>query len=123
MKIKKEPSVLRRRFSMLNLTLTVIFLSLFTYLQFDVMDDIFLVAQKNSLIAIAKEIDSLDYESETFKNEMSDIEANNSVYVEIYYPRDRLIYTTDSNKVVYEQSDSTVPPEDLQPRVMKLISQ
>ncbi len=123
MKFKKEPSVLRRRFSIVNLSVALIFISLFTYLQFEVMDDIFLVAEKNSLISIAKEIGQLDYRSDTFKNEISDIEANNSVYVEIYYPRDRLVYTTDSNKAVYDQSDSWEPIENLQPRVMKLISQ
>ncbi len=123
MKLIKEPSVLRRRFSIVNLMLTLIFLALFTFLQFEVMDDIFLFAAKNSLISVAKEIEQLDYNSDTFKNEMSDLEANNSVYVEIYYPRDRLVYTTDSNKVVYEHGDSSVPLENLKPRVMKLISQ
>ena len=123
MKLIKEPSVLRRRFSLVNLTLTLMFLALFTFLQFEVMDDIFLLVAKNSLVSVAREIEALDYKSDTFNNEMSDIEANNSVYVEIYYPRDRLVYTTDSNKVVYERGNSSVSLENLQPRVMKLISQ
>ena len=125
MRKKKQYSALRRRFSLTNLTLIVLFMSLFSYMQFEFMDDIFLLAAKNSMIVSSREIAELNYKSDTFKSELSDIEANNSLYVEIYSPRDRLIYTTDSNKTVYEEAhtDSTESEIKLSPRVMKLISQ
>lgn len=125
MRKKKQYSALRRRFSLTNLTLIVLFMSLFSYMQFEFMDDIFLLTAKNSMIASSREIAELNYKSDTFKSELSDIEANNSLYVEIYSPRDRLIYTTDSNKTVYEEAhtNSTESEIKLSPRVMKLISQ
>ena len=118
MKFRKKQSVLRRRFSLFNLLLTLIFLSLFTYIQFEVMDDIFFYAAKQSLITVADKMSQLDYRSDTFHSEMSDLEASNSVYVEIYYPRDRLVYTSDTNKAVYSEGNNWVPLEKLQPRVM-----
>lgn len=122
MKIRKEPSVLRRRFSLFNILMTIIFMTMFNYIQFEVMDDVFLEVSKYSMMSVANRVSELDYREESFKSSMSDIEANNSVYIEIYYPRDRLVYTTDSNKAVYNETD-IVPLEKLQPRVMKLISQ
>ena len=123
MKTRRKQSVLRRRFSLFNLLLILIFLLMFTHLQFMVMDDIFLLAAKHSLVTVADKMSKLDYRSDTFKSEMSDLEASNSVYVEIYYPRDRLVYTSDTNKAVYNEENNRVPLENLQPRVMKLISQ
>ena len=123
MKIRKKQSVLRRRFSLFNLLLTLSFLLMFTHLQFMVMDDIFLIAAKHSLVTVADKMSELDYRSDTFRSEMSDLEASNSVYVEIYYPRDRLVYTSDTNKAVYSEENNRVPLENLKPRVMKLISQ
>ena len=123
MKTRRKQSVLRRRFSLFYLLLTLIFLFMFTHLQFMVMDDIFLFAAKHSLVTVADKMSELDYRSDTFKSEMSDLEASNSVYVEIYYPRDRLVYTSDTNKAVYSEENNRVPLENLKPRVMKLISQ
>ena len=123
MKTRRKQSVLRRRFSLFNLLLTLLFLLMFTHLQFMVMDDIFLFAAKHSLVTVADKMSELDYRSDTFKSEMSDLEASNSVYVEIYYPRDRLVYTSDTNKAVYNEENNWVPLENLKPRVMKLISQ
>ena len=123
MKTRRKQSVLRRRFSLFNLLLTLLFLLMFTHLQFMVMDDIFLFAAKHSLVTVADKMSELDYRSDTFKSEMSDLEASNSVYVEIYYPRDRLVYTSDTNKAVYSEENNWVPLENLKPRVMKLISQ
>ena len=123
MKTRRKQSVLRRRFSLFNLLLTLLFLLMFTHLQFMVMDDIFLFAAKHSLVTVADKMSELDYRSDTFKSEMSDLEASNSVYVEIYYPRDRLVYTSDTNKAVYSEENNRVPLENLKPRVMKLISQ
>lgn len=123
MKTRKKQSVLRQRFSLFNLLLTLLFLLMFTHLQFMVMDDIFLFAAKHSLVTVADKMSELDYRSDTFKSEMSDLEASNSVYVEIYYPRDRLVYTSDTNKAVYSEENNWVPLENLKPRVMKLVSQ
>lgn len=123
MKFRKKQSVLGQRFSLLYISLTIIFLTMFNHLQFEVMDDIFLYAAKNSLVMVSEKMSQLDYRSDTFHSEMSDLEASNSVYAEIYYPRDRLVYTTDTNKAVYSEENNWVPLEKLQPRVMKLISQ
>ena len=121
--MKRTKSHLRRKFSLLNFVAVVLCMSVFMHLQFEFMDDIFLFTAKKSLVSIADEISQLDYKDDGYKNQMSDIEANNSVYVEIYYPRDRLVYTTESNKAVYENEGSQVSLESLQPRVMRLISQ
>lgn len=123
MKHIKEPSVLRRRFSVVNLFVSAVCIALFNYFQFQLMDIVFLDVAKYTLEAVAREISELDYTSEDFRHEMSDIEAKRSVYVEIYSPRDRLVYTTESNRVNYDPDNPKVPQEYLQPRVMKLISQ
>ena len=123
MKRVMNQSTLRRRFSLLNLTLTILFMALFTVVQFEIMDDIFLYAVKQTMITTSNEIAELDYRKDNFKSALSDIEANHSVYVEIYYPRDRLVYTSSSNSAIYDGNGNAKPTEELSPRVMKLISQ
>lgn len=121
---KKVKSELKRGYSLMNITLLVISFTIFGYLQFYFMDDIFLETSKLMMISTADEIASLDFESDTFKSELSDIESNNSVYVEIYSPRDELIYTTNSNETVYDTNNKDPSATaELKPRVMKIISQ
>ena len=122
--MKRNNSHIRRRFSLLNLTAVILCMSVLMLIQFEFMDDIFLFSAKKDMIAAAKEISALDLKRDDFKSRISDIEANHSIYVELYSPRDLLIYTTDSNKTVYEE-DHTREGGDyvLRPRVMKLISQ
>lgn len=122
MKNRKQRISIRRGFSITNSISLIIFIILFTFLQFHYMDDIFLLVQKKMMIKIAEEISSLDYQNKYFLSELSDIESSNSIYIEIYHPRDNLIYTTDCNNSKYGDIANLEQPEP-RPRVMRFLSQ
>ncbi len=120
--MKKNKATLRRGFSTLYITLSLIFIAILTVLQFMFMDEIFVLATKITMVNTSKEISLLDFEDENYKARLSDIESNHNVYVEIYRPGDKLVYTTDSNKSIYDggHEESTA---ELQPRIMRILSQ
>ena len=65
--MNRNKSHLRRKFSLVNLTAIVLCMSLFTYLQFEFMDDIFLFAEKKALKYVAQEISELDPHDKSFR--------------------------------------------------------
>ncbi len=118
-KMKSPGRNLKRTFS-LTTTITVLFLVfLFTVLQFTFMDDVFLLATKLNIADVTSRIQKLDFSDEAYKGELSDYEAEFNVYLEIYSPRDMLIYTSQSNDTIYQGSDKG---GELQPRIMKILS-
>ncbi|MBR2892569.1 MAG: hypothetical protein IKB94_01820, partial [Clostridia bacterium] len=105
----------------LTTALTVIFLVfLFTFVQFTFMDDVFLLATKLNILDVTSKIQTLDFSNDEYKSELSDYEAEYNVYLEIYSPRDMLIYTSQSNDTIYQGSSEQ--GGELKPRIMKILS-
>lgn len=119
-KIKRDSSELNRRYLLISVGTVLLCTAIFSIVQLLLMDDIFFFAAKYKLMNSADEIAEIDFESKDYKKELSDIEANGNIYVEIYYPRDTLFYTTKNNSAIY---DSTVESTDekLKPRIMKIL--
>ncbi len=91
-----------------------------TACQFFVMDDIFQKFEGYIMQHSAENIAKLSFDDPDYKAILSDIEANHNFYIEIYSPRDRLIYTTESNTIVFEPSPEQ--EQELKPKIMKFIS-
>ncbi|MBQ7296197.1 MAG: HAMP domain-containing histidine kinase [Clostridia bacterium] len=105
----------------LTTALTVIFLVLlFTVVQIEFMDDVFLLATKLNIADVTSRIQKLDFSDDAYKGKLSDYEAEFNVYLEIYSPRDVLIYTSQSNDTIYQGSSEN--GGELKPRIMKILS-
>lgn len=120
---KKYKSNLKRRFSLVSIFAVLIFVTVFSVLQFYFMDDIFALSARINMLDIADRIEKLDYTTNTYPAVLSEYEAENNLYIEIYSPRDVLIYTTQSNETVYDKGDKNTEPVEMKPRVMRLLSQ
>lgn len=85
------------------------------------MDDIFLLSKMENMQEVAREIPSLDISSKYTQATLADLESNHNLYIEIYSPRDTLVYTTRSNETVYDKTndDQTI---ELKPRIMRILS-
>ncbi len=118
--IKLPKSDYRRTFSLTTTISVLCLVALFNYLQFTFMDDVFLLATKLNIADVTGRIQELDFSDDAYKSKLSDYEAEFNVYLEIYSPRDVLIYTSQSNDTIY-QSDSE-NKEELKPRIMKILS-
>lgn len=93
---------------------------LFTVAQFAFMDNFFLVATKKNILDATSNIQALDFSSDDYKTKLSDYEAEYNIYLEIYSPRDVLIYTSQSNETIYQGSSEA--GGELKPRIMKILS-
>ena len=123
MKKDKPSSIskMRKNFSVVAV-LTVLFcICIFTIIQFIFMDDIYNLKTKLNMIEAADEIVSI-FNDDDFITKIADYEAENNLYIEIYNPKDTLVYTTDSNNVIYEPSAYSENKSDIKPRIMKIIS-
>ncbi len=105
---------------MISVGTALLCIAIFSIVQSILMDDIFLSAAKYKLINSADEIAAIDFESKDYEKTLSDIEANGNIYVEIYYPRDTLFYTTKNNSAIYESTTESTE-EGLKPRIMKIL--
>lgn len=113
-------SNLRNTLSFTTCTTVLLVVILFTVAQFALMDDFFLLATKQNILDATLQIQSLDFSDDEYKTKLSDYEAEYNIYLEIYSPRDVLIYTSQSNDTIYQGSsdDGT----QLKPRIMKILS-
>ncbi len=118
----KNRDTLMTRYGLSFLTLVGVF-ALLTVLQFVFMDDIFAYVVRRNMQEAALKIEELDYNSSSFMKDVSDIEANYDLYIEIYYPREKLIYSSSINKVVFDgkQSSQSDVQGELKPRIMKTV--
>ncbi len=122
MKKRQRTANFKRSFSLAT-TLNIIFcFTLFSILQFYVLDDIFLFATKINLKNVANEIIEIDFKSDDYKLTLSDYEANNSIYIEIYSPKDNLFYTSESNESIYQSPEEESSSPKLSPRIMRILS-
>lgn len=126
MKNKKmvQPPIgdLKSRYSFASILSIGFCVILFTVFQFIFLDDVYLLAAKIRMYEIANDIKQLEFTDESYKTTLSEFEANYTVYIEIYSPRDVLIYTSESNKTVYDKTDSSENREELKPRIMRILS-
>lgn len=121
MKVKKKRPPLKRRTSFVVILVFSISLFFSSVVQFAFMDDLYIYATQQSMIASSKQIMEIDFEKDDYKSILSDIEVNKDIYIEIYSPRESLFYTTDSNDIVYEPNKKG-NKEELKPRIMKIES-
>ncbi len=121
MKARKRKPPLKRRTSFVVILVFCISLFFSSVVQFAFMDDLYVYATQQGMIAISKQITEMNFKKDDYKSILSDIEVNRDVYIEIYSPRETLFYTTDSNDIVYEP-DSKESKENLKPRIMKIKS-
>lgn len=96
---------------------------LVTVMQFCFMDDLFVRVVRNNMKEAAEKIEQLDLKDKRIMSELSDIEANYDIYIEIYYPREKLIYSSSVNNSVFEgeQGSSVDENGELKPRIMKIL--
>ncbi|MCM1363872.1 MAG: HAMP domain-containing histidine kinase [Faecalibacterium sp.] len=117
LQIKKRLSSVRSSY-ITAIAVFSVFIAVLTVLQFFFMDNIYAYSAKKTMITAAEEITQMERESDTFRRTIADCEARNNIYVEIYKPRDVLVYTTASNEWIYSESSSN---SDFKPRIMKVL--
>lgn len=92
-----------------------------TVLHFLFMDNIFVLKIRQDLIESAEKVLSLDEESDNFTKDIIELEADYNIYIEIYEPRDSLIYTTEDNDWLFNPNNSSIDKNNLKPRIMKIL--
>lgn len=111
---------LKSTLSFTTVMTVIVVVLLFTVAQFAFMDDIYTLATKLNMVEASSKIQQLDFTREDYKSKLADYEAEYNIYLEIYSPRDVLIYTSQSNDTVY-RADGDIDGE-LKPRIMKILS-
>lgn len=110
----KRGLALRNALSIISLFLIIAIITVFEIVY---IDDVYLYKAKKDMPHIAEKISLIDIGSKESLSKLSDIEAEYNVYIEIYKPRDKLIYTSEANDSVFEYSDK----EKMKPRIMKIV--
>lgn len=113
---------MRKNFNIFVSMIVLFFFSVFTVLQFLFMDDIYAIRARHNMTETADKIIEVFTTYDDYRSKISDYEAENSIYVEIYKPRDMLVYTTESNNSIYEPTQATDTDHVLKPRIMKILS-
>lgn len=119
---KKYISNLKSRYSLASIGGILVCFVIFSVIQFVFMDDIFGLATRINMLDTARKIEAIDFSDKKYPALLSEYETENNLYIEIYSPRDSLIYTSQSNDTVYN-SNSSGNKDELKPRVMKLLTQ
>lgn len=119
-KRKTAKATLKRRFSLLGFSAIFFCVALFSVVQYYLMDDIFALATKISMLDAAHEIAQIDFSNQDYLPAISDYEAERGIYIEVYAEDDSLIYTTEGNDYVYNPNNSN--SQILNPRHMKILS-
>ncbi len=121
---KKYISNLKSRYSLASISGILICFIIFSVIQFIFMDDIFGLATRINMLDTARKIEEIDFSDKKYPALLSEYETENYLYIEIYSPRDNLIYTTQSNDTVYNsEENSDKNRTELKPRVMRLLTQ
>ncbi len=117
---KSSKASLKRRFSIFGFAVICFCVAVFSVVQFYLMDDIFALAAKVSLLDAAKDISQIDLSDPYYLPALSDYETSKGIYIEIYAHDDSLIYTTEGNDYIYNPDSEKEPL--LNPRYMKILS-
>ena len=122
-KKKRDSSQLGKRYLLISVSAVLICLAVFAIVQNVLMDDIFLAAGKYDMVGSSEKIKEIDFEKDDYEKILADIEADDNLYIEIYHPRDTLMYTTKSNESIYDISGKEDSDGDtqLKPRIMKIL--
>lgn len=119
---RKKRSQLNRRYTLISVGAVLLCLAIFAVVQAVLMDDIYLAFVKLDMQDSAKKISEIDFDYEDYEKILADIEANDNLYIEIYHPRDTLIYTTKTNESIYDTPENyNDEDEELMPRIMKIL--
>ncbi len=116
---RQHASLLGRNFRIIMIF--VILLSAITLLSYYYMDDIYLFKTKFDMQNVAEEIGTLNLKDDKTNAVLSDLEASNSFYFEIYNKNDQLIYTTDTNNSIFETTKQEDKSQTLKPRIMRIV--
>ena len=121
-KKKRNSSELNKRYSLISVGTVLLCIAIFALVQFVLMEDIFYWSAKHNMAEAAEKIEEINFEKKGYEKILADIEGNGNLYVEIYQPRDTLIYTTKSNLSVYDDGTAdSIDDEVLKPRIMKIL--
>ncbi len=104
----------------LSLAILFILFTFITVIQFIFIDDLYIRIARKNMQKTALQIESLDINSKDYLSRLSDLEAMQDFYIEIYYPRDNLIYCSSFNDTVYG-NDGNDNKGQLKPRIMKIL--
>lgn len=114
---RKENLLLR---NVLMILLLVSLIGLVVLLGYFYLDDIYLIKARMDLQAVADDISLMELNDKArLETDLHDIEARYNFYIELYYPRDQLIYTTDTNSATFDPQPNET--EVLKPRIMKIL--
>lgn len=116
----RQKDTLKRRFSVIGLIAISFCVALFSVVQFYLMDDIYALAAKISMLDSADEISEIDFSDESYLPSISDFETKRGIYIEIYAADDTLLYTSEGNDYIYNPEGSSLAT--LNPRNMKILS-
>lgn len=118
----RNSSDLGRRYSLISVGTVLLCVAIFAMVQFVLMEDIFLWSAKQNMYEAAQQISEINFKKKGFGKIIADIEGNGNLYIEIYKPRDTLIYTTNSNQAIYDDNrNNVVNIKELKPRIMKIL--
>ena len=118
----RNASQLGRRYSLVSVATVLLCIIIFALVQNVFMDEIFLKSTKENMADAAKVISEINFKKKGFGKILADIEGNENVYIEIYKPRDTLIYTTNSNQAIYDDNkNNVVNIDELKPRIMRIL--
>ncbi len=117
---KDSKATLKRRFSIFGLAVIFLCVAVFSVVQFYLMDDIFALAAKLSMLDAADEISQMDFYDPYYLPAISDYETSRGIYIEVYSKDDKLIYTTEGNDYIYNPDPNK--ETELTPRYMKILS-
>ena len=121
-KKKRNSSELNKRYSLISVGTVLLCIAIFTVVQAVLMEDIYLISAKHNMVEAAEEISEIDFDKKGYEKIIADIEGNGNLYIEIYKPRDTLIYTTQSNRAIYDEDhENNIDSQELKPRIMKIL--
>ena len=103
-----------------SILIMILIVVLLTLTEFYFLDDVYLFLEKKNLVNISKQISAYTEMNDDAKKALSDIESMNSVYIEIYHPRNKLIYTTETNDAVFDPDGNQKNRTEMKPRIMKI---
>lgn len=118
---------LKNRVSIFLVLTVTLGIGLFTFLQFEYMDDLYIALEKSDMIEAAEYIRTISKEDTSAHEKLSSVETLYNVYLEISDSSDELFYTTQNNGTIFgvslgetiEDDDSDV---EMMKRVMTVIS-
>ncbi|MDO4381138.1 MAG: HAMP domain-containing sensor histidine kinase [Clostridia bacterium] len=116
---KSHPNrdTLMARYGLSFLILVLIF-AVITVLQFFFMENMFIRVVRNNMKEAAQSIEQLEFGEKDYMTKLSDIEAKYDIYIEIYHPRDTLIYSSNNNDTVFGSQGSS---GEMKPRIMRIL--